>query len=59
MQIINNIRIVCSNCLIEIPVEIKPGREYERNVWIYRVMPCTKCSGNQNKTNTKENKEEL
>jgi len=43
MQITNNIRITCSVCGSDLPVECAVGREYERNMWIYRVAPCREC----------------
>lgn len=43
MQITNAIQIRCSYCGAEMPIETDIGREYERNLWIFRVMPCVKC----------------
>lgn len=43
MQITNTIRICCANCGAEMPTEITVGREYENNLWIFRVLPCVKC----------------
>ena len=43
MQITNNIQINCAVCGAPMPTEINIGREHDRNLWIFRVMPCTKC----------------
>lgn len=43
MQIVNNIRICCADCGMDMPIDIHIGREPQRNLWTFTVAPCPKC----------------